>query len=68
MKESPLRTASPKADNPILDPVIEAYKRDVDRTLLRRNLTLTVEQRLLQLAQLQRAAAELRRAGQRADP
>jgi hypothetical protein len=25
------------------DPVIEAFKRDVDRTLLRENLKLTVE-------------------------
>ncbi len=28
------------------DPVIEAYKKDVDRTLLRENLKLTVEQRI----------------------
>ncbi|OFW05131.1 MAG: hypothetical protein A3I61_10195 [Acidobacteria bacterium RIFCSPLOWO2_02_FULL_68_18] len=28
------------------DPVIEAYKQDVDRTLLRENLKLTPEQRL----------------------
>ena len=28
------------------DPVIEAYKKDVDRTLLRENLKLTVEERL----------------------
>jgi len=28
------------------DPVIEAYKKDVDRTLIRENLKLTVEQRL----------------------
>jgi hypothetical protein len=48
------------------DPVVERYKRDVDRTLLRRNLTLTPEQRLLQLMELQRFAEELRRAGRRA--
>jgi hypothetical protein len=48
------------------DPVIEAYKRDVDRTLLRRNLQLTPEQRLDQLMELQRFAAELRRAGKQA--
>src|SRR5688500_5261055 len=30
-----------------IDPVVEAYKKDVDRTLLRENLKLTVEQRLL---------------------
>jgi hypothetical protein len=29
------------------DPVIEAYKKDVDRTLLRENLKLTVEERLI---------------------
>jgi hypothetical protein len=28
------------------DPVIEVYKKDVDRTLLRENLKLTVEERL----------------------
>ncbi len=27
------------------DPVIEAYKKDIDRTLLRENLRLTVEER-----------------------
>ena len=31
------------------DPVIAAYKKDVDRTLLRANLKLTVEQRLVNL-------------------
>jgi hypothetical protein len=48
------------------DPVIEAYKRDIDLSLLRRNLTLTVEQRFLQLMELQRFAAELRNAGEKA--
>lgn len=28
-----------------IDPVIEAYKKDVDRTLIRENLKLTVEER-----------------------
>ena len=28
-----------------IDPVIEVYKKDVDRTLLRENLKLTVEER-----------------------
>ena len=31
------------------DPVVEAYKRDVDRTLLRENLTLTPDERLRKL-------------------
>jgi len=45
------------------DPVIETYKKDVDRTLLRENLKLSVEGRLLKLIQLQELAEELRRAG-----
>ncbi len=45
------------------DPVIEAYKKDVDRTLIRRNLALTAEERLVQLTRLQEFAEELRRAG-----
>jgi hypothetical protein len=45
------------------DPIVEVYKQDVDRTLLRKNLRLTVEERFLQLMELQRFAAELRRAG-----
>jgi len=45
------------------DPVIELYMRDVDRTLLRRNLALTPQERLLQLEELVRFAEELRRAG-----
>lgn len=48
------------------DPVIEAYKKDVDRTLIRENLKLTVEQRLLKLIELQEFAEELRRAGRNA--
>ncbi len=48
------------------DPVIEAYKRDVDRTLIRENLRLTVEERFDALMKLQQAAEELRRAGREA--
>ena len=48
------------------DPVIEAYKRDVDRTLLRENLRLTVEERFDALMRLQQAAEELQRAGREA--
>ncbi|HEX7185519.1 MAG TPA: hypothetical protein VF756_27090 [Thermoanaerobaculia bacterium] len=48
------------------DPVIEAYKKDIDRTLLRENLKLTVEERLRNLMRLQRFAEEMRRAGRRA--
>ena len=52
--------------SPEPDPVIEAYKRDVDRTLLRENLRRTVEERLEALMRLQLVAEEFRRAGQRA--
>jgi hypothetical protein len=45
------------------DPVIEAYKMGIDRTLLRENLRRPVEERVRNLARLQRFVAELRRAG-----
>ena len=48
------------------DPVIEAYKRDIDRSLLRENLKLSVQERLDRLVELQRLAAELKAAGHRA--
>jgi len=48
------------------DAVIERYKRDVDVTLIRRNLALTPEQRILRLMELARFAAELKRAGREA--
>lgn len=47
-----------------LDPVIEAYKKDVDQTLLDENLKLTVEERILGLMRLQEFAEELQKAGQ----
>jgi hypothetical protein len=47
------------------DPVIETYKRDVDRSLIRQNLRRSVEERLEALMQLQRFAEELHRAGRR---
>jgi hypothetical protein len=45
------------------DPVIEAYKENVDRTLLRQNLRRTPEQRWRVLADALRLAEEMRRAG-----
>ena len=44
------------------DPVIEAYKKDVDRTLIVENLRLTVDQRLRNLVAFQRFAAKVRNA------
>ena len=45
------------------DPMVEAYKRDVDRTLLRQNLRRSVTDRVENLIALQELAAEARRAG-----
>jgi hypothetical protein len=48
-----------------VDPVIEAYKKDVDRTLLRENLKLTVQQRFEKLESFVEFARELHEAGKR---
>ena len=58
----------PVPDTPPLPPaevdrLVEELKKDVDRTLIRENLKLTVEERLVQLMRLQEFAEELRRAG-----
>ena len=45
------------------DPVVEAYKQHVDRSLIRENLRRSVEERFQRLIELQQFAAELRRAG-----
>ena len=46
------------------DPVIEAYKKDIDRTLLRENLRLSPEQRLEEFQKFQRLAGEMKAAGE----
>jgi hypothetical protein len=56
-----------KTDRFETDPVIEAYKKDIDRSLLRQNLKRTVAERLANLLALQRLAEEARRSGERAD-
>ena len=48
------------------DPVIEAYKKDVDRTLLRENLKLTPEERIRKLQDFVRFTHALRDAGRQA--
>lgn len=45
--------------------VIEAYKRDVDRTLLRENLKLTPDQRMRKMIAALRFHEEVRRAGRK---
>ena len=51
------------ANRPLRDPVVERYLPDVDRSLVRKNLTLSVEERFLQLMEIQRFAEELKRGG-----
>ena len=48
------------------DPVVEAYKRDIDQTLLRENLRRSVDERVRNLMALQRLAEEAQRAGRQA--
>jgi len=54
------------APQPEPDPVVEAYKKDIDRTLIRENLKLTVEERFRKAMALARFAKELQRAGRAA--
>lgn len=56
----------PRAPRPDPDPVVEAYKKDIDRTLIRENLKLTVEERFRKAMALARFAEEMRRAGREA--
>lgn len=44
------------------DPVIDAYKKDIDRTLLRESIKLTPEQRLQKLYAAVLGVIELREA------
>jgi hypothetical protein len=54
----PLREELAPPDH--FDPVIEAYKKDVDRTLLRENLKLTVDQRFRRFEGFMKDVYELR--------
>lgn len=60
-----MRVDSAELDND-RDPVVEALVRDVDMSLLRRNLALTPQQRIDQLVEMQHFAAELAQAGRQA--
>ena len=53
------RTTAPAS----ADPVIDCYRKGVDRGLLRENLKLSPEQRVRRLAAFLKFLAELRRAG-----
>ena len=49
-------------------PVIEAYKRDVDRTLLRENLKLTTHQRVQKMISVLRFAEAVRHSRLKLEP
>lgn len=63
VKASPPDSAGPRESR--RDPVIEAYKAGVDRSLLRENLKRSPTERLENLQALQGFADEVRRAGKR---
>ena len=48
-----------------LDPVIEAYKKDIDRTPIRENLKLTPDQRLRKFQDFMRSVESIRGAALR---
>jgi hypothetical protein len=49
-----------------VDPVIEAYKPGIDRTIIRHNLQLTISQRIDALQSLMKSIAEMQEVGRRA--
>ncbi len=55
-----------EASNPDPDPVVEAYKKDIDCALIRENLKPSVEDRFRRAMALARFADDLRRAGREA--
>jgi hypothetical protein len=50
----------------VFDPVIEAYKKDVDRTLIRENLKLSPEARLRKLQDFVNFLVTVRKENQKA--
>ena len=61
---APLQSPQPRSHELQNDPVVESYKRHVDRTLLRQNLRRSVTERVAGLTALLRLAEEAQRAGQ----
>jgi hypothetical protein len=61
-----MTSATPTQRRSSLDDIIDRYKKDVDRTLLREQLRKTPDQRVRELVELERFAEELRRSAKRA--
>jgi hypothetical protein len=49
------------ADEPPPDPVIDAYKRDLDVSLLEESLRRTPEERIIAIMEMQKLVEEMRR-------
>jgi hypothetical protein len=60
------REPSVPVERSSLDDVIDRYKRDVDRTLLRQALELSPAERVAKMIELSHFAGELRAAAERA--
>jgi hypothetical protein len=58
--DSPRATAAERSS---IDDVVELYKKDVDRTLLREALRLTPSERIREMEELSRFAEELSKSG-----
>ena len=65
MKTTPSHTSSGD-DGVYRDPVIEAYKKHIDRTMLRENLKRTVQERVDAFIDFMKAREEFKRAGEAA--
>jgi hypothetical protein len=63
--EPPRCGLSELAPPDVFDPVIEAYKKDVDQTLLIKNLHLTPAERAEKLIDFMKFLGEIRRAGRK---
>lgn len=46
-----------------MDEIIKLYKKHLDVSLIKKNLSLSVEERFLQLMELQKFADELKKSG-----
>ena len=57
-------TAKTSESRSSLDDIIDVYKRDIDRTLVRENLKLSVEARMLKFIDFMKLLSEVRRAGE----
>lgn len=62
---TPMRSPSPRQTDSVAE-IIELYKQDVDRSLLRRQLSRTAEERFRDVMERQRLVEELQRAGREA--